>query len=101
MESGRLGQPVSFIQDTMAGFQADRRRQAQIEPIGIAAEQIVGIRCGDPGQLFERVSDLAALLVVFEINWRGRDLICLLYTSDAADDLPCVYLGGRRIIKKK
>ena len=26
---------------------------------------------------------------------------CPLYTSDAADDLPCVYLGGRRIIKKK
>ena len=26
---------------------------------------------------------------------------CLLYTSDAADDLPCVDLGGRRIIKKQ
>src|SRR5450756_2504041 len=26
---------------------------------------------------------------------------CLLYTSDAADDLHCVDLGGRRIIKKK
>ena len=30
---------------------------------------------------------------------QGR--ICLLYTSDAADDLRCVDLGGRRIIKKK
>src|SRR5450756_3190852 len=30
-----------------------------------------------------------------------RDEICLLYTSDAADDLLCVDLGGRRIIKKK
>src|SRR5450756_2645863 len=28
-------------------------------------------------------------------------VICLLYTSDAADDLLCVDLGGRRIIKKK
>eukprot|EP00831_Metopus_contortus_P043391 TRINITY_DN3482_c0_g2_i3.p3 TRINITY_DN3482_c0_g2~~TRINITY_DN3482_c0_g2_i3.p3 ORF type:complete len:111 (+),score=7.71 TRINITY_DN3482_c0_g2_i3:225-557(+) len=27
--------------------------------------------------------------------------VCLLYTSDAADDTPCVDLGGRRIIKKK
>ena len=27
--------------------------------------------------------------------------ICLLYTSDAADDLLCVDLGGRRINKKK
>ena len=26
---------------------------------------------------------------------------CLLYTSDAADDLLCVELGGRRIIEKK
>ena len=25
---------------------------------------------------------------------------CLLYTSDAADDMKCVDLGGRRIIKK-
>ena len=27
--------------------------------------------------------------------------VCLLYTSDAADDLLCVDLGGRRISKKK
>ena len=26
---------------------------------------------------------------------------CLLYTSDAADDLLCVDLGGSRILKKK
>ena len=32
---------------------------------------------------------------------RGELLVCLLYTSDAADDLLCVDLGGRRIIKKK
>eukprot|EP00831_Metopus_contortus_P018861 TRINITY_DN18077_c0_g1_i5.p1 TRINITY_DN18077_c0_g1~~TRINITY_DN18077_c0_g1_i5.p1 ORF type:complete len:212 (-),score=29.76 TRINITY_DN18077_c0_g1_i5:35-670(-) len=31
----------------------------------------------------------------------GQYIICLLYTSDAADDTPCVDLGGRRIIKKK
>ena len=29
------------------------------------------------------------------------DLICLLYTSDAADERSSVDLGGRRIIKKK
>ena len=32
---------------------------------------------------------------------RPRAEGCLLYTSDAADDLLCVDLGGRRIIKKK
>src|SRR5659263_783310 len=31
----------------------------------------------------------------------GRSVSCLLYTSDAADDLLCVDLGGRRIIQKK
>eukprot|EP00831_Metopus_contortus_P051552 TRINITY_DN4327_c0_g1_i1.p2 TRINITY_DN4327_c0_g1~~TRINITY_DN4327_c0_g1_i1.p2 ORF type:complete len:113 (-),score=24.14 TRINITY_DN4327_c0_g1_i1:19-357(-) len=31
----------------------------------------------------------------------GMHYTCLLYTSDAADDTPCVDLGGRRIIKKK
>ena len=29
------------------------------------------------------------------------DYICLLYTSDAADDQLRVNLGGRRLIKKK
>ena len=30
-----------------------------------------------------------------------RTLVCLLYTSDAADERSSVDLGGRRIIKKK
>ena len=30
-----------------------------------------------------------------------QSISCLLYTSDAADDMQCVDLGGRRIIKKK
>ena len=29
-----------------------------------------------------------------------QGMCCLLYTSDAADDMQCVDLGGRRIIKK-
>ena len=40
----------------------------------------------------DKVSRLAAALSYYT---------CLLYTSDAADDLLCVDLGGRRIIKKK
>ena len=36
------------------------------------------------------------------LSRRGRAIdLCLLYTSDAADDLLCVELGGPRIIKKK
>ena len=36
-------------------------------------------------------------LVILDL---GLPDICLLYTSDAADDLLCVDLGGRRILKK-
>ena len=32
---------------------------------------------------------------------KGKTKICLLYTSDAADDLLCGDFGGRRIINKK
>ena len=39
------------------------------------------------------------LLAVLHQVLPGGD--CLLYTSDAADDLLCVDLGGRRIIQKK
>src|SRR5680860_1243526 len=45
--------------------------------------------------LLERNYDLL-LSVLYQV-----DITCLLYTSDAADDLLCVDLGGRRIIKKK
>ena len=55
---------------------------------------------------FEKQEDWGGL---WNYNWRtGSDQYgdpvpnsCLLYTSDAADDTPCVDLGGRRIIKKK
>ena len=37
---------------------------------------------------------------LMEMNFH-IECVCLLYTSDAADDMQCVDLGGRRIIKKK
>ena len=36
-----------------------------------------------------------------DLGQRVRTFSCLLYTSDAADDLLCVDLRGRRVIKKK
>ena len=33
-------------------------------------------------------------------GYYARPKDCLLYTSDAADDLLCVDLGGRRLLKK-
>ena len=42
-----------------------------------------------------------ALVIAGEVQVNIRLLVsCLLYTSDAADDMQCVDLGGRRIIKK-
>ena len=36
-----------------------------------------------------------------KVKRRSPPWICLLYTSDAADERSSVDLGGRRIIKKK
>ena len=47
---------------------------------------------------------VTSLLTAFILFYFGLGPVlgfCLLYTSDAADDLLCVDLGGRRIIKKK
>ena len=42
-----------------------------------------------------------AFIIPSPINMDALSIPCLLYTSDAADDLLCVDLGGRRVIKKK
>eukprot|EP00825_Cyclidium_porcatum_P011785 TRINITY_DN16084_c0_g1_i2.p1 TRINITY_DN16084_c0_g1~~TRINITY_DN16084_c0_g1_i2.p1 ORF type:complete len:136 (-),score=33.66 TRINITY_DN16084_c0_g1_i2:40-447(-) len=37
-----------------------------------------------------------------DLKWINANYyVCLLYTSDAADDMQCVDLGGRRILEKK
>ena len=52
--------------------------------------QVVGVEGVGQPQQGRQLVDLQALLAV-----------CLLYTSDAADERSSVDLGGRRIIKKK
>ena len=37
----------------------------------------------------------------YDDRLKTEDYLCLLYTSDAADERSSVDLGGRRIIKKK
>ena len=51
----------------------------------------------------ENIKDKLLKLSLREIRLEAKKLSihlysCLLYTSDAADDTPCVHLGGRRII---
>ena len=41
-----------------------------------------------------------AVAGVDQLGHGSERIPCLLYTSDAADDLLCVDLGGRRINKK-
>ena len=53
------------------------------------------------GQLDVVVNGELATLANLDGTWSEASYRCLLYTSDAADDLLCVDLGGRRIIKKK
>ena len=56
-----------------------------------------GIRC----RLTHNGSLPKILDIICEEFLHGAVWACLLYTSDAADDLLCVDLGGRSIIKKK
>ena len=58
------------------------------------ADQARPLRQGQPGGKAGRPGDNA-------LGAARKPRACLLYTSDAADDLHCVDLGGRRIIKKK
>ena len=48
-----------------------------------------------------RKDDYALFVMIKEQPDYADYSFCLLYTSDAADDLLCVDLGGRRIITKK
>ena len=55
------------------------------------------------GSQFESAVAVAMRVVILRegLAMEALSISCLLYTSDAADDLLCVDLGGRRIIKKK
>ena len=56
------------------------------------------------GRLIEREQNQCQTVIVavlVEQRSHVASVICLLYTSDAADERSSVDLGGRRIIKKK
>ena len=59
---------------------------------------IFQIHCQLPQKLFNQINFPYFLIINFI---KGIYSICLLYTSDAADERSSVDLGGRRIIKKK
>ena len=54
------------------------------------------------GLILNGTSGTSEAIYLIQRSSDGLDLqICLLYTSDAADERSSVDLGGRRIIKKK
>ena len=55
----------------------------------------VGVFLGVENASDSGLKSLARAATMDDVNY------CLLYTSDAADDLLSVDIGGRRIIKKK
>ena len=61
--------------------------------------QVVKPRVGWGGMGMLRVDDTGAFRA--PEGFIPEDYVCLLYTSDAADDLLCVDLGGCRLIQKK
>ena len=74
-----------------------RRRAQRVVPFTEVDQQ--------QGVIFRRKLRRDGMTDIFDTG-EGRDdqrqrRGCLLYTSDAADELPCVDLGGRRPIKKK
>ena len=77
--------------------------------VGISYDKVrIGIALGgwpfpepDPHLLWdytERMESLDVDSIWFTDRIVSPTFTCLLYTSDAADDTPCVDLGGRRII---
>ena len=74
--------------------------------LGRLAAKIATILRGKEKATFTPHMDMGDNVIVINaekvhLTGNKRDTNCLLYTSDAADDTPCVDLGGRRIIKKK
>mgnify|MGYP007111970661 CR=1 FL=1 len=61
----------------------------------------IGLLAGYRLAVLQKETDKNASAALLFARGIGRSDTCLLYTSDAADDLHCVDLGGRRIIKKK
>ena len=77
----------------------ERRVRKDIEPLlGIG---LSGEGCNEPAHLCLLQGVSGKLDAHGGENNLNEPGACLLYTSDAADDLLCVDIGGRRIIKKK
>ena len=63
------------------------------------SKPFIHLRCLSSYSLSESTLKIKKLVsLAKKNNLPALAITCLLYTSDAADDTPCVDLGGRRII---
>src|SRR5678815_6113365 len=95
MAGNLLGRKVAVLAtdgveqvELTAPWQALKEAQAEVT--------LVSLKPGDiQGFIHQEKAD------TFHVDKIAKDVTCLLYTSDAADERSSVDLGGRRIIKKK
>ena len=86
------------------------RMATRKEALNVLFSSILFLKGFNPKNKVKALASLKVLEACFDVaqkqNWvneKNFEILksCLLYTSDAADDLLCVDLGGRRIIKQK
>ena len=54
------------------------------------------------GDEYERQEQIQVKISIYDMmGHEVKSITCLLYTSDAADDLHCVVLGRRRILQNQ
>src|SRR5450756_3175975 len=76
------------------------KRAKAISPLALRLPYVI-LRMSTNRRMARSLTLLVGFTPSCSMNVNSFSQCCLLYTSDAADDLLCVDLGGRRIIKKK
>src|SRR5450756_3217992 len=92
-------------QEDIAAALSQMRRSSVVphEIASVVKEIIDAVATGGDEAIIEMTERFDGVSLARSQMEVGKDELlkaCLLYTSDAADDLLCVDLGGRRIIKK-
>src|SRR5450756_452798 len=87
--------------DVMDGGQVQAQNLAGFEQVAqVGAAEVLASVAGAARLNWQRIGRILRVAQVHASGVREEPTItrdCLLYTSDAADDLLCVDLGGRRI----
>ena len=98
----RAGSVISCLLTFFFFFQAEDGIRDLVRSRGLGDVYKRQMSQRDPEVALRQMLDYSREAMILSKGKSPQELVdCLLYTSDAADDLLCVDLGGRRIIKKK